>query len=139
MFKNILVPLDLTDKHQSALAIAAHLAKQSQGHVVLIHVIEAIPGLTEEEEKGFYARLERAAQAHLHKFATSLVAQGIPCDVRVVLGQRAHEAAAQARKMGADLIILTAPPFEPEHPIDNLGSMSWKIGLVAPCSVLLVK
>jgi nucleotide-binding universal stress UspA family protein len=139
MFKNILVPLDLTDKHEAALARAAELAKLSSGQVVLLHVVETIAGLNQEEDKAFYARLERAAQSHLQKYAAPLVAQRIRCDLKVVLGHRAHETTAQARTMGADLIILTAPPFKPERPIDGLGSMSWKIGLAAPCPVLLVK
>jgi len=139
VFKSILVPLDLTAKHQSALAMAATLAKQSNGAVVLFHVVETIPGLTEQEEKSFYARLEHTAHAHLEKCAASLVAQGVRHNTKVVLGRRAYETAAYARNIGADLIILTAPPFQPEHPIDALGSMSWKIGLAAPCPVLLMK
>ncbi len=139
MFKNILVPLDLTDKHQGALTSAAELAKHSGGKVTLFHVVETIPGLPEQEEKDFYARLERTARAHLQKFAAQLQAQKIPCGTEVVLGHRAGETAAHARQMGADLIILTAPPFQPEHPIGGWGSMSWKIGLMAPCPVLLVK
>lgn len=139
MFKNILVPLDLTDKHRAALASAGELAKQSHGAVVLFHVVECIPGLTEQDEKDFYSRLERVAQAHLQKCAAAFMAQGIPCQLKVVLGQRAPETAAHARKMGADLIILTAPPFDPTNPIGGWGSMSWKISLLAPCPVLLVK
>jgi nucleotide-binding universal stress UspA family protein len=139
MFKKILVPLDLTDKHKEALAITAELAKQSGGAVVLLHVVETIPGLPELEEKDFYNRLERTAQTHLESFAASLLAQGIPCLTQVVLGHRARETAARAKQIAADLIILTTPRFDPEHPIDGWGSMSWKIGLMAPCSVLLVK
>src|SRR5579863_7874331 len=106
MFKNILVPLDLTAKQQSALAMAATLAKQGGGEVVLFHVVEAIPGLTEQEEKSFYSRLEHTAHAHLEKCAASLVAQGVRHKTKVVLGRRAYETATHARKIGADLIIL---------------------------------
>jgi len=139
MFKNILVPLDLTEKHKAALDNAAELAAQSGGQVVLFHVIEAIPLLTEPEEKDFYARLEGIAKAHLQKFAAPLLAQGIRCETMVVIGRRAPEMAVHARSLSADLIVLTAPTFETEHPFDSLGSLSWKIGLMAPCPVLLVK
>src|ERR1051326_9108272 len=51
MFKRILIPLDLTDKHHAALSKAADLARHSDGRVTLLHVIEVIPGLAVEEEK----------------------------------------------------------------------------------------
>jgi nucleotide-binding universal stress UspA family protein len=139
VFKTILVPLDLTDKHEAALAVAAQLAQESCGAVTLFHVVEVIPGLSHEEEKGFYGRLEQTAKSHLQKHAATLLAQAVRCHTKVVLGQRALETVAEARKIQADLIILTAPPFAPQNPTAALSSMSWKIGLMAPCSVLLVK
>ena len=39
----------------------------------------------------------------------------------------------------ADLIVLTSPRPDPENPVALLGSLSHKIGLLAPCPVLLVK
>ena len=42
MFKKILVPVDLTDVHQPALDIAARLAKENDGEVTLLHVVEVI-------------------------------------------------------------------------------------------------
>jgi hypothetical protein len=63
VFKKILLPVDLTDKHLPALDVAADLAKQSGGEVLLLHVIEVISGLSMEEERDFYGRLEKRAPA----------------------------------------------------------------------------
>jgi nucleotide-binding universal stress UspA family protein len=53
MFRRILLPLDLTDKHDGALKRAAELARQSGGEISLLHVIERIPGLEAEEDQQF--------------------------------------------------------------------------------------
>jgi nucleotide-binding universal stress UspA family protein len=42
VFQNILVLVDLTDTHQPALEIAAHLVKENNGQVTLLHVVEVI-------------------------------------------------------------------------------------------------
>jgi len=139
MFKKILLPLDLTDRHQAALDMAGDLAAQGGGEVVLLHVIEAIPGLSLEEEKDFYTRLERSARERLAHHAAGLKERGVACRYEVVIGGRAHETVARAAALGADLIVLTSPPFDPDRPVAGLGSLSWKIGMVARCPVLLVK
>jgi len=73
MIQRILIPLDLTDKHDRAIALGAELATPSGGTVTLLHVIETIPGLSDDEEKDFYARLERAARKHLDGLSRDLV------------------------------------------------------------------
>lgn len=138
MFKNILVPLDLTDKHRGALMTAAELARQGGGEVVLFHVIEEIPGLSEAEVKDFYARLRRTAEAHLERLGASLP-QDVTHHSKVVLGNRAPDTVAHAQQIGADLIVMTAPLFDSQRPSAGWGSMSWKVGVMAPCPVLIVK
>jgi nucleotide-binding universal stress UspA family protein len=139
MFKHILVPLDLSDKHQPALNVAQELARQGKGKVTLLHVIEVIPGLGLEEEKTFYERLERMARKHLERYGTSLAANQVSWEGKVVFGQRSPEVSRVAKEAGADLVVVTAPQFDPKNPGASWGSMSWKIGILAPCPVLLVK
>ncbi|MFO0808363.1 MAG: universal stress protein [Gemmataceae bacterium] len=138
MFQKILVPLDLTEKHQPALRIAAELAQQSKGEITLLHVIEVIPGLSHDEERDFYGRLERSARDHLNRYAATLANRNVPCRNEVRYGNRAGEIARFASEEGADLIVLTAPRIEPDKPA-SWGSMSYKLGIVAHCPVLLVK
>ena len=139
MFERILVPLDLTDKHRSALDFAKKLAQQSGGQVTLLHVIEVIPGLDVDEEKKFYYRLERAARKHLEQFARRLTQQKINCQAEILFGGRAAMIARYAADIKASLIVLTAPRLDPDHPAASLGSLSYKVGLLARCPVLLVK
>jgi len=139
MFQKILVPLDMTFKHRRAIDTAAELARQSGGEVVLLHVIELLQGMPRTEEQEFYDRLETAAQVHLEKFLIGLKEQGIPCRKELLFGIRAAEVLRYARNLGADLIVLTAPRIDLGHPDDGWGSLSFKLGILAPCPVLLVK
>jgi nucleotide-binding universal stress UspA family protein len=139
MFRKIVVPLDLTLKHQKALETAADLAGQGGGEVALVHVIELIHGLPVEEEKDFYNRLERVAQVHLERHAGLLRERKIAVRKETFFGSRALEVLRFAQETGADLIVLTAPAIEPGKPQVGLGSLSYKIGVFSPCPVLLVK
>ena len=138
MFKHVLVPLDLTDKHGPAVTTAAELAGPG-GEVTLLHVVEIIPGLAMEEEKTFYTRLERLARAHLEKAGGPLAAAKVPWKVKVLFGDRAREIVEHAQDAGSDLIVLTAPRPDPEHPAAGWGSLSWKVSFMARCPVFLVK
>src|SRR5205823_6066772 len=71
MFRNILVPVDLTDRHGRALEIAAGLAPAG-GAVTLLHIIELLHGVPREEESEFYERLEETAREHLDRLAATL-------------------------------------------------------------------
>jgi nucleotide-binding universal stress UspA family protein len=138
MFKKILLPLDLTDRHEGALRIAAEMAGGG-GEVTLLHVIEVIAGLPPEEEPTFYSRLERKAAAHLERLAATLAGGSVTVRGEVVYGERVREVVAYAARTAADIIILTSPRPEPEHPAAGLGSLSYRIGLFCGCPVLLVK
>jgi nucleotide-binding universal stress UspA family protein len=45
MFTQIVVPVDLSDRHQAALDLAAWLVERNRGEVTLLHIIEVIPEL----------------------------------------------------------------------------------------------
>ena len=138
MFRRILLPLDLSDRHRSTVDLAAGLAKQSGGEVVLLHVIEIIPGLRLDEERAFYGRLEKMAQKHLESVSRRLSERKVPCQCKVTYGQRAREVTDQADALAADLIVLTAPRIDAGNP-SGWGSLSWKIGVLCKCPLLLVK
>jgi nucleotide-binding universal stress UspA family protein len=139
MFKKILLPIDLSDNHGRVLGVAADLASAGRGEVTLLHIIEVIAGLTMEEEKDFYQRLEQAARRHLGKLSDQLKPRDLPRRAEVLYGNREAEVVRYAREAETDLIVLTAPQFDPHNVGVSLGSLSYKIGLFAPCPVLLVK
>src|SRR5262245_65623718 len=123
MFRKILVPVDLTDRHARALEIAAGLAPVG-GAVTLLHVIELLHGVPREEEPEFYQRLEETARAHLDRLAAKL--QGRPTAVRAELlfGRRGADVVRYARDHGADLIVLSSHPIDPARPGDGWGTLS---------------
>jgi nucleotide-binding universal stress UspA family protein len=139
MFRKILVPLDMTFKHRRAIDTAADLTRQSGGQVVLLHVIELLHGMSREEEKEFYDRLETSAQSHLERHLVTLTERDIDSRKVILFGVRAAEVLRYARTMSADLIILTAPRIDLDNPESGWGSMSYKLSLFSPCPVLLVK
>jgi nucleotide-binding universal stress UspA family protein len=138
MFEKILLPLDLSDRHRRAVDITVELAKQSRGEVVLLHVIETIPGLAVDEEKAFYGRLHKMAETHLEAIARRVSEHRVPCRRRVLYGHRARTVADEADALAADLIVLTAPQMDAGN-LSGWGSLSWKIGVLCRCPVLLVK
>jgi universal stress protein A len=139
MFKKILVPLDRGDKHGAALQITADLARQDKAEVILIHVIEVIPGLSMDEERTFYDRLERSARKHLERLAGGLTAQHVPWQVKVIYGNRAPEIARYAAENQCDLMVLTSPRLDPANPASSWGSLSLKMSVLSPCPVFLIK
>jgi nucleotide-binding universal stress UspA family protein len=138
MFKRIVLPVDLSDKHGPALDAAARLA-EGGGEVTLLHVVEVIPGLPMEEEGTFYARLERVARSHLQQLGRRLDERKTAWRAEVRFGKRAAETVRYAAETAADLLIVTAPPVDSANPGAGFHSMSYTIGMFAQCPVLLVK
>jgi nucleotide-binding universal stress UspA family protein len=139
MFKRLLLPLDLTDKHGQAVRTAVELAKSSGGRVILLHVIELIPGLSREDDAAFYGRLEKSAQKHLAKIGKALAAKKVAWQAVILFGHRVAETVRYAREEKCDLVIATAPTFDPGNPAVGWGSLSFKISVLSPAPVLLVK
>jgi nucleotide-binding universal stress UspA family protein len=139
VFKKILIPVDLTDVHQPALDIAARLAKGNDGEVTLLHVVEVVAEVWAAEERGFYTRLEQRARDHLARLGRALEARGVPRREEVVFGNRAPEIVRYAAEVGADLIVLKSHRIDLQNPAAGRGTVSYKVGILAQCPVLLVK
>ncbi len=91
MFRKILVPVDLTDRHGLALKIATHLAGPNQAEVTLVHIIELIHGVSREDDSEFYERLEKTASERMDAQVATLGESG-PIRRRVILyGERLAE------------------------------------------------
>ena len=139
MFKKILVPIDLSDSHQQAIEIAAKLAGEGDGQVTLLHVVEVIPGLWIEEERDFYDRLEAAARAHLSRLGRQLEELHVPRREEVIFGNRAEEIVRYAMEAGVDMIVLSSHRIDLKNPGAGWGTLSYKVGILSQCPVLLVK
>jgi nucleotide-binding universal stress UspA family protein len=86
VFKQILVPVDLSDRHQQALEVAAPLARESDGEVTLLHVIDIIPGPW-LQERDFYKRIAQLARDHSANLGRSLAARQVPEREEIVHGK----------------------------------------------------
>jgi nucleotide-binding universal stress UspA family protein len=139
MFQKILVPVDLTDVHQPALDIAADLAKESAGEVTLLHVIEVIAEVWAVEDRDFYDRLEQTARDHLARLGHYLEERAVPRREEVVFGSRAPEIVRYAVEAGIELIVLKSHRIDLQNPSAGWGTVSYKVGILAQCPVLLVK
>jgi nucleotide-binding universal stress UspA family protein len=139
VFRKILMPVDLTDRHQQALDIAGRFANEGTAEVTLLHVVEIIPGIWPEEEREFYDRIEQAARDQLAQLGRSLEERHVPRREEVIFGDRAHEIVRYALERGVDLIVLSSHRIDLENPSAGWGTVSYKVGILSQCPVLLVK
>lgn len=139
MFKRILVPVDLTEKNRAAVDAASSLALEGGATVTLVHVVETIADAPFEELEDFYSRLERKAHERLREWVEELVSDGVDARQLTAFGRRSEEILRTAEEEGADLIVLSSHPVEPESGGRGWGTLSYKVALLARCPVLLVK
>ena len=139
MFRRILVPTDLTDRTVKALDIASGMGMPDDRRVTLLHVIETVAGIDFEELSSFYGALEKRAWARLNEMAAGASVTRGAVDVEIVYGRRAEETLRFVRANQIDLIVLASHPIDPSQPYSGLGTMSYKLAILAPCAVLLVK
>ncbi|MBP1641678.1 MAG: UspA domain protein [Acidobacteria bacterium] len=137
MFDRILVPVDLTDKNAAAVARALALASPG-AEIVLLHVIERIEDDAAELE-AFYRRLEGRARAGLDGLAARVARSGRRARTEVVVGRRVEEIVEAAARLACDLVVLTSHTIERGAPGRDWLTISYRVALLAPCSVLLVR
>lgn len=138
-FRHILVPTDLTERTEKALRLAGRFAARDGGRVTLIHVTETIPGLSPAELKPFYARIERKARKDMETLIRRAREDG-PAPARVLVrGRRAEEIVKYAAANDVDLIVLASHRVNPSVVDRDWGTISYKVGILAQCPVLLVK
>jgi nucleotide-binding universal stress UspA family protein len=82
------------------MEIAAKLAGENDGQVILLHVVEVIPGLWVEEERDFYERIETAARDHLTRLGRRFEEMHVPKREEIIFGNRAEEIVRYAVEMG---------------------------------------
>jgi universal stress protein A len=140
-FRQILVPTDLTDRSTAALDVALKLAAAAGpgSRVTVLHVIETVPGLEFAELKPFYEKLHRRARKKLGPLVRRAGPGTAQVDVLVAYGRRAETIVKTATSRKADLIVLASHRVNPAFVGRDWGTLSYKVGLLAQCPVLLVK
>jgi len=102
-------------------------------------VIELIPDLPREEQPDFYDALEQQARQRLQELARRLDEMQVPWHIVILYGPRADEVITYASENAVDLIVLSSHKVDLDQPLTGWATMSYKIGILAQCPVLLVK
>ncbi len=140
MFKNILVPTDFSEKSSRALEIALDMAvKRGDCRITLLHVIERIEDSDEDEFQSFYDRLASKARSRMKEMTRKYSARKVEIDREIIFGNRVGEIVDFARKHSIDLIILTSHKLDKVDAVEGWATISYKVGILAPCPVMMVK
>lgn len=138
MFERILVPVDFSEQNQLSIEHAARLASPG-ALVTLMHVIEEIEHLDDQEDKAFYDKLIQMAEekmAALEEFARNL---GLEIVSEVMIGKRAAEILTVAKERNFSIIVLHTHTANWEEPMESLGGTSHVVAVYAHCPVFLVR
>ncbi len=139
MFRNILIPVNLSTKEQQLVETIVDLLGSSVEEATLLHVIEEIEGLTGDEGGRFYSGLRDRAEKALIERAQPLARAGLKPNCEVLIGRRAAVIVDAAAERGCDLIVMGSRPLDPESPGRGLWTTSQKVSLLAECPVLLLR
>lgn len=140
MFKNLLVPTDLSEKSSRALEIALDMAEKRGGcRITFLHVIERIEDSDDDEFKSFYDRLASKARLKMNEIVKQYSHRKAEIDNEIVFGNRVGEIVDFAYKHAIDLIILSSHKLDKLDAVQDWATISYKVGILAPCPVMMVK
>jgi nucleotide-binding universal stress UspA family protein len=139
--QRILVPVDFSDSSARALRHAAQRAAESDGSLIVLHVVPADygwSGIGRDESRDVDRSLQRQAADRLRAFADENVSDDVPADLEVRLGQPAEEIVAAARDSKCDSIVLSTRGLTG---LDRflIGSVAHRVSQLAPCPVVLIR
>ncbi|HPD60595.1 MAG TPA: universal stress protein [Thermodesulfobacteriota bacterium] len=139
MFKNILVPVDLTKKNKQALDIAVKIGLHAKSKIYLLHVVQTIASTSFSEFEDFYRTLEERAKKNIDKLITPYKKNKLPMEGKITFGNRVAEILSFASKNKIDLIVMNSHKITPKEPTEHWGTISYKVGILSQCPVMLVK
>ncbi len=139
MFKHILLPTDLTERSRKATDIALAMARQNSARVTLLHVVETIEETDSKDFQKFFKQLGTRASKQLDKVIAESRSEGLPLEKQVLYGRRVYEILNFAANHDVDLIILSSHKLDPENATEGWGTISFKVGVLSHCPVMLVK
>jgi nucleotide-binding universal stress UspA family protein len=140
VFRHVLVPLDLSAKNQRALSTALELARGDDAKVTLLHVVQTLEQLPLGDMRGFYTKLADASKKKLARHAARFAKSGVPVKELVLLSSDVlQEIVDTIDERRVDLVVLSSHRIGAQRSLRDWGTLSYKLAIVAPCPVLLVK
>jgi len=141
MYRNILVPVDLSDKHswRKALPTAISLCRAFEASLHVITVVPefGLPMVGQFFPEGYEAKLRQQAARQLKEFVAAQVPDEIPTRRIVAEGKIYQEILKAAGAIKADLIVMGS--HRPELKDYLLGPNAARVVRHAPCSVMVVR
>lgn len=119
--------------------MALRLNGTDRRRVTLLHVIETFRGLDFDEMRAAYQKFERKAREIMAAAVEHMPSAASVVSQEIVYGDRAEEIVKFAAAHNIDLIVLASHKVNPSAVGRDWGAISYKVGLLAPCPVLLVK
>jgi nucleotide-binding universal stress UspA family protein len=139
VFNKIIVPHDLSRRADKAVQMAGTMAHPLRSEVIVIHVIDP-SAESRDEDVSVIAQMRDLARdrwRHLQIATKRLVPADVRFDVRILSGDPQHVILAEAKKLGADLLVITTHPFTGAG-YPYTGGETEHIQYNAPCPVLAV-
>jgi len=133
------VDLDHEDRDRNVAATAARLAMAA---TAALHLVYIIPEPQETYIRAYVPKemvseVEHAAQRHLEELAGEIASDGQTVDTHVLHGSIYVTLLAQARDLGATVLVIGA--HRPQLADFLLGPNSARVARPAPCSVYIVR
>jgi nucleotide-binding universal stress UspA family protein len=139
MYRNILIPVDLSKKGAAAVAAATDVADPQEASVTLLHVIETLQDVEYDELESFYQRIKERAEKTLGSWTDELSAKGFEAGAEIVFGRRGPEILRYADERDVDLIVMTSYALDRANPAEGFGTLSHQLAALSRCTVLLVR
>ncbi|MCE5336759.1 MAG: universal stress protein [Desulfobacteraceae bacterium] len=139
MFKHILVPTDLTERNRRAMDIAVKMARTGDGSITILHVIESIEDADAEELQKFYRQLGTRAAKWMDKFIAEFRGDVVAVKKQILYGRRVKEILNFAADNEVDLIVMSSHKLDVGNSTEGWGTISFKVGILSECPVMLVK
>lgn len=141
MYRNILVPVDLSDKHswRKALPTAVSLCETFEARLHLMTVVPefGLPMVGQFLPAGSEAKLRQQAAKQLRDFTATQVPDAVPTRRIIAEGRIYQEILKAADAIKADLIIMGS--HRPELSDYLLGPNAARVMRHAKCSVMVVR
>jgi nucleotide-binding universal stress UspA family protein len=139
MFKHILVPSDLTERNRKAMDIAVKMALVNEASITLLHVVETMEEADSDDFKKFYKQLGSRANKVIDKLIAQYGPKSVSIEKQILYGKRVFEIINFAAEHQVDLIIMSSHKLDPENAAEGWGTISFKVGVLSHCPVMLVK
>jgi nucleotide-binding universal stress UspA family protein len=139
MFRRILVPIDFTPRSLRAGRAGAKVAATTGAETTLLHVIERIDNDESGALETFYRKLEAAAREKMKACLALFAGKRRSVRAEIVYGKPVAEILRFAQANKTDLIVMSSHKLPLRHSGESWGTVSYKVGILSRCPVLLVK